>query len=158
MHRCTVDDKRYISGEWVPFGTGMVSCIDATTNKSVIISVDEYYTNHKKYISFSKNTVMVKDENGKAYRVNKNDERYLSGMLTNFWAGRKHTEEAKQKMSQTHKANGNQQGEKNSQFGTCWITKDGINKKIKKKELEHYLPFGWLRGRITSLPKVIFDK
>jgi len=23
-------------------------------------------------------------------------------------------------------------GEKNSSFGTCWITKNGVNKKIKK--------------------------
>lgn len=26
-------------------------------------------------------------------------------------------------------------GEKNSQFGTLWITKDGLNKKIKKRRV-----------------------
>lgn len=38
-------------------------------------------------------------------------------------------------------------GENNSQFGTCWITKDEINKKIKKEDLETYLLDGWLKGR-----------
>ena len=40
-----------------------------------------------------------------------------------------------------------QQGEKNSQYGTCWITKDGTNKKIKKEELSLYESEGWIKGR-----------
>lgn len=43
-----------------------------------------------------------------------------------------------------------QQKEKNSQFGTCWITKDEENRKIKKDELETYLNNGWERGRKVS--------
>ena len=38
-------------------------------------------------------------------------------------------------------------GNSNSQYGTCWITKDGINKKIKKEELETYLNEKWVKGR-----------
>jgi len=38
-------------------------------------------------------------------------------------------------------------GEKNSQYGTCWIIKDGVNKKIKKEEIENYLKDGWIKGR-----------
>lgn len=38
-------------------------------------------------------------------------------------------------------------GELNSQFGTCWITKDNNNKKIKKEELDKYLSDGWIKGR-----------
>ena len=37
--------------------------------------------------------------------------------------------------------------ENNSQFGTCWITKDGVNKKIKKEELHNWLENSWLKGR-----------
>ena len=48
-------------------------------------------------------------------------------------------------MSQSRKGTG--LGEKNSQFGTLWITKDGLNKKIKKEELENYLNDGWIKGR-----------
>jgi len=36
---------------------------------------------------------------------------------------------------------------KNSSFGSCWITKDNENKKIKKEELENYLSVGWIKGR-----------
>jgi hypothetical protein len=39
---------------------------------------------------------------------------------------------------------------KNSQFGTCWITKDGVNKKIKKEELNSWIEQGWCKGRIID--------
>jgi len=57
-----------------------------------------------------------------------------------------HSEETKQLMSKTKKNTGI--GETNSQFGTCWITKDGINKKIKKENLDVYLNEGWVKGRV----------
>ena len=38
-------------------------------------------------------------------------------------------------------------GEKNSQFGTCWITKDGINKKIKLIDINSFILDGWVKGR-----------
>ena len=41
-------------------------------------------------------------------------------------------------------------GQKNSQYGTCWITKLGKNKKIKKDLLEFYLNQGWIQGRKIS--------
>ena len=40
-----------------------------------------------------------------------------------------------------------QQGEKNSQYGTCWVMKDNENKKIKKEELDTYIQMGWIKGR-----------
>lgn len=60
------------------------------------------------------------------------------------WKNRKHKEETKQKMSEKAKL---RIGEKNNMFGTCWIMKDGENKKIKKEELEKYLSLGWSKGR-----------
>lgn len=50
-------------------------------------------------------------------------------------------------MSNTHKLNKDQQGEKNSQYGTCWIHNNKENKKIKKEELENYINIGWIKGR-----------
>jgi hypothetical protein len=60
----------------------------------------------------------------------------------NTFTGKKHSEESKRKMSESSKGKGTK--EKNSQFGTRWIT-DGIeNKKIKKDE---QIPDGWKLGR-----------
>lgn len=61
------------------------------------------------------------------------------------WNGKKHSEESKQKMSASSKGMGT--GENNSQYGTCWITKECVNKKIKKEDLESYLNEGWVKGR-----------
>jgi len=59
--------------------------------------------------------------------------------------GKKHSEETKKLMSESSKNIGI--GEKNSQYGTCWITKDNVNKKIKKENLEFYLNESWVKGR-----------
>lgn len=64
--------------------------------------------------------------------------------LNNF-EGKTHSEETKKLMSEIKKGTGT--GESNSQYGTCWITKEGINKKIKKEDLETYLNEGWVKGR-----------
>ena len=45
---------------------------------------------------------------------------------------------------------GKQNGEKNSQFGTCWVT-NGKPIKIKKEQLDEYLANGYSRGRKISL-------
>jgi hypothetical protein len=59
--------------------------------------------------------------------------------------GKTHSDDTKQKMSDSSKGIGI--GETNSQYGTCWITKEGLNKKIKKEELDSYLNDGWVKGR-----------
>lgn len=63
------------------------------------------------------------------------------------FTNKKHTEESIEKMKLTHKLNEHQKGNKNSQYGTCWINKDKENKKIKKEELEIWLEQGWIKGR-----------
>jgi len=61
------------------------------------------------------------------------------------WNGRKHSEETKEKMRDSKKGQG--VGKTNSQYGTCWITKDGSNKKVNKDDLDQYVLDGWVKGR-----------
>jgi hypothetical protein len=61
--------------------------------------------------------------------------------------GHTHTEETKAAMRRTHEINKFQQGERNSAFGKCWITKDGESQMIKKEKLSEYLTLGWVKGR-----------
>jgi hypothetical protein len=63
----------------------------------------------------------------------------------NTFEGKSHSDETKQLISEIKKGTGT--GETNSQYGTCWITKNDINKKIKKEDLDTYLNEGWLKGR-----------
>jgi hypothetical protein len=59
--------------------------------------------------------------------------------------GRTHTEESKSKIG--NKNSFHQKGDKNSQFGTIWITNGVSSKKIKK---ESAIPEGWRVGKIQK--------
>ncbi len=65
------------------------------------------------------------------------------------WNGKKHSEETKEKIRESMK--GKYDGLNHPQYGTCWITKDGDNKKIKKEEIYTYLNEGWVKGRKIKL-------
>ena len=68
---------------------------------------------------------------------------YESGEMAPTFKGKKHTFETILKMKDS--AKGKHEGEKNSQFGTIWITNGKENKKIKKEEI---IPEYWRKGRI----------
>jgi hypothetical protein len=92
--------------------------------------------------SLSKN----RSENSKKAMI---DGRLKSVNKSYDWTGKKHSDQTKQKISELKIGTGT--GETNSQYGTCWITKEGINKKIKKEDLNTYLNEGWVKGRFTNI-------
>jgi hypothetical protein len=55
------------------------------------------------------------------------------------------------KRKNTFKEIKHSQGEKNSQFGSCWINNNIENKKIKIDQLNLYIQNGWVKGRNMSL-------
>lgn len=89
-------------------------------------------------------------------------EKYPNGTKSSFHHNKKLQEKAN-KASQTEKAQlkrkesfkkiNHSQGEKNSQFGTCWIYNLELkeNKKIIKSDLDIWISEGWVKGR-----KIIF--
>ena len=58
------------------------------------------------------------------------------------------TPEAIAKKKETLAKIGHQQGEKNSQHGTMWITNGTENQKIQK---ESPIPLGWQKGRVIKI-------
>lgn len=65
----------------------------------------------------------------------------------NHWVGRKHTDDAKAVISE--KAKIHQAGSRNSQYGTCWVNRDGVERKIKLECIPEYSD--WSRGRIKRV-------
>jgi hypothetical protein len=57
------------------------------------------------------------------------------------------SQQSKKKRMASFKKNGYQQGEKNSQFGTVWVTNEVENLKVRKNSK---IPDGWRLGRTLS--------
>lgn len=72
----------------------------------------------------------------------KSGERQIPKNFINSMLGKSHTSETKNKISEKLKLA--QAGNKNSQFGTMWITNEIESKKILKTDL---IPEGWRKGR-----------
>ena len=112
--------------------------------------------------TFHRNAVIksnVSKWNNKEYRESK--RKSCSEISNRLWAdkefrkkmsesskksflGKSHSEETKDLM---RKKAQERVGEKNSQFGTCWITNGLENKKIKKTEVDKFINNGWKLGR-----------
>lgn len=155
--RVPLEDERYKRGELVNFMVGVVPVFDKKEEKYKLIDKKEFNDNRNRYITKSDGKITVKNENGEYIKVSIDDDRYKNGDLTPIWAGRHHSEETKIKISNAHQKNGYQKGEKNSQYGTCWVTKNCLNKKIDKKDLEHFLNDGWKKGRYVNKENIKYQ-
>lgn len=142
-----------IRGRYVAQMHGKVNVLRKEDNERLIITQEEFNKNKDKYITFGKGKVTVKDKYNNFYQVSVDDERYKNGELVPVWSGRKHNAQDIEKMKKTLKQINHQQGDKNSQYGTCWITNGEVNKKVKKEELDFYVSDGWHKGRYSENKK-----
>lgn len=140
------DDERYISGELTTINKNKIVCRNKNGDIYHISNDDERYISGELF-SIHKGLVLVKDDSGKMMHVSKDDERYINGELKSFWFNRVHSIETKMKIGKANSIH--QKGEKNSQFGKCWIISESEKKCIiiNKSELDYYLLNGWTKGR-----------
>jgi len=120
--------------------------LEATKNGRKItdqILKSKYGENFRKVINENYWFKINNDEKLKNELINKIKEGQKNFNHKTF-LGKKHTEESRKKISEKAKQ---RVGVKSSQYGTCWITRGGDNKKIKKEELPEYLTQGWVVGR-----------
>ena len=112
-------------------------CLGGTDEEDNLVSLTarEHFTAHVLLVKmYPKEYGLIKAVN-QMCRFNKRQDRSKNRMYG--WLRAKFAKE----MSR------NQTGEGNSQFGSCWVCKNSIPKKVKKTELDSYLAEGWIRGR-----------
>lgn len=109
------------------------------TNK---VLYEKYGENWKSVIS----SLAGKNAHSEGSRTKRKNTRIARGVKSD--ASKMNTPEINEKRKVKYKETLHQQGEKNSQFGTCWIYHELIgNKKCKKDLLPLYLDQGWFKGR-----------
>lgn len=98
-------------------------------------------TNQKRWVENREDNLKLAADNfKKLWEIGVFKGRDVSGDKNPMF-GNTHSEETKKKMSDRGT------GKSNSQYGSCWITKEGVNKKIKKYELDSHINNGWNLGR-----------
>jgi len=133
--------NRYQLGELFGVAKNTVNVKDISGNILKVSINDSRYLSGE-LVHMNTGFITTIDKFGNNYWVNINDPRYLSGELVAYWTNKKHTDETKEKIGIKNSIS--QKGDKNSQYGTCWITNGIENKKIKKTDL---IPAGWKLGR-----------
>jgi hypothetical protein len=73
--------------------------------------------------------------------------RYKGSIPTEYTREKARSPESIKKRKESYLLIDHQKGKANSQYGTCWITNDIENRKIKIQELESYINSNWRKGR-----------
>lgn len=86
----------------------------------------------------------IKTDSIAAEKHKEHMERFREAGKISF-LGKKHSEETKKLIGEKNSLK--QKGKNNSQFGTCWITNNKENKKIRKEDLPKWERLGFHKGR-----------
>ena len=119
-------------------GEGGFHLVDRETVKRISVKGGKSYHKIKQ---FSRHRELLKTDQIYKKRFSEKISSSLKGSK-NFWYVKTLSDETKRKIGE--KNSQLQKGEKNSQFGTFWITNEKENKKIRKSDL---IPVGWRKGR-----------
>jgi hypothetical protein len=108
------------------------------------------YRSHCGGVSFSKKLkedIEFRKKHAECSSKNMKQNHKMGKMKYNTFNGKTHSDETKKKIGKLNALT--QKGERNSQFGTCWITNGIENKKIKKTDIDYYFTSNWRFGRIA---------
>lgn len=111
-------------------------CMGGKYNKNnvVLLTAEEHYVAHQLLVKiYPTESGLVSAANIMTVK-SKNQERSKNKQYS--WLKKKYLKICKARI-----------GNKNPSYGTCWITKDTKNKKIKKEELKNWRKLGWKKGR-----------
>jgi hypothetical protein len=94
-----------------------------------------------------------KAQSNKDLRIMMSASRSKDKNYNAFWIGKKHSQDSKNKIAKS--MIDKQDGNKNSQFGTCWIYHELVgNKKCKINVLPEFIEQGWIKGRKNNASSV----
>jgi len=119
-------------------GTGGLNGLPKKTLDKIRNGASEFAKKQWKNTNFRKKMTKI-------FREHSIDRHKTGKVNYSTTKGKNISEEHKRKIGDKNRIN--QSGEKNSQYGTCWITNGNENKKIKKDSV---IPQGWNKGRIKN--------
>ena len=112
------------------------------------ILTEKYGKHFRKIISKNYQDSLTKEDRVRINEKIKKTQKKNGFDFGSTFRGKQHTTESKNKIGKSNSLK--QKGNKNSQYGTCWITNEINNKKIYKGDL---IPKGWRLGRIMKKNK-----
>ncbi len=139
IFRINKDDQRWLNGQVIGITKGKFAVKDLKTGKTFQIDKNDQRWINKQLVGATKginttpDTIVAKDINGNKFRIKTLQFYKLKqkGIIFGVSKGIKMPK-------------GFAVGQKNSQYGTIWITNGIQNKKIKK---DQDIPEGWKKGR-----------
>ena len=160
------------------FDNQKITAYSKGTGAKVLVYLEEFHADDD-LVGIAKDKVVCKDESGVCFMVDKKEfdsDENLNGNTkgkslvrdeggvfrqiprTEFlknkekykgtFNGKKHSQDSKDKIGVSNSIS--QKGDKNSQFGSKWINKDGSNKKAPTDQLDKLISQGWSLGRKSA--------